>query len=361
MPRRILHLDLDAFFCAVEELRNPSLVGKPFAVGGRPEQRGVVASCSYAARMRGVRSAMPMARALRLCPELRIVPAQHGTYAQVSRRVMEYLYQLAPLVEQISIDEAFLDISELPGSSEAIARQIQRRINEEQGLPCSIGIASNKLVAKIANDVGKASARGAKPPNAITIVPEGMEAEFLAPLPVERLWGVGPKTAAELAKVGVTTIGDLAKCSEKELVAKFGKTGAYLAQRARGIDDTPIVPYHEPKSISQEITFARDISDGEQLRRTLRELAESIGKNLRQEGYLGSTIKLKVRWPDFTTVTRQMTLRAPTDQDDLIAGAALALFEKLWTPGKAVRLIGVGVGGLGSHPRQLSLWDETLR
>jgi DNA polymerase-4 len=213
MSRKILHLDLDAFFCAVEEQRNPDLAGKPFAVGGRPEERGVVASCSYPARLYGVHSAMPMARARRLCPGLMIISSRHSVYSQVSRQVMERLHRLSPLVEQVSIDEAFLDVSDLLDTGEEIARRLQQEIKAELSLPCSIGIASNKLVAKIANDVGKAANRSGKPPNAITNIPVGQEAEFLAPLPVERLWGVGPKTAERLFRIGIRLIGDLARCS----------------------------------------------------------------------------------------------------------------------------------------------------
>jgi DNA polymerase-4 len=182
MLRKIIHLDLDAFFCAVEEQQDPSLVGKPFAVGGLPEERGVVASCSYAAREYGVHSAMSTARAIRLCPALRIIRSRHGVYSQISKKVMGYLYKLSPLVEQISIDEAFMDVSELPDSGHEIARMLQKTINDEMGLPCSVGIANNKLVAKIANDVGKSTARTGSAPKAITDVPAGKEAEFLAPL-----------------------------------------------------------------------------------------------------------------------------------------------------------------------------------
>jgi DNA polymerase-4 len=358
MPRKILHLDLDAFFCAVEEQRDPSLKGKPFAVGGRPEERGVVASCSYAARLRGVRSAMPMARALRLCPGLQIIPSHHSEYSRVSRQVMERLRRLSSLVEQISIDEAFIDVTELPETGRRIAERLQAEINNDLGLPCSIGIASNKLVAKIANDIGKAAAKSGEPPNAITDVLPGQEAEFLAPLPVERLWGVGPKTAAQLAQIGVKTIGELALQDESNLVSLFGKTGRHLSLHARGIDDTPIVTYHAPKSISQETTFAKDIRDEQQLRHTLTELSQNVGKQLRQEGYAAATIKIKIRWPDFTTLTRQVTLPGPTDQDNQIIEATWSLFMKVWKPGRAVRLIGVGASGLGSPQRQLSLWED---
>ena len=274
MPRKILHLDLDAFFCAVEELHNPALRGKPFAVGGRPESRGVVASCSYAARQFGVHSAMPMARALRLCPGLLVVSTRHGVYGDYSRQVMDRLYQLTALVEPISIDEAFLDLSDLPEPGLEIARRLQSRIQQELGLPCSLGVATNKLVAKIATDTGKAARRGPTPPNAITVVPPGEEAAFLAPLPVSALWGVGPKSAARLEGMGIHTIGDLAQMSPAALVSHFGKNGADLARHARGIDDAPVVTTHEVKSISQETTFERDLRESEALRRTLLDLSE---------------------------------------------------------------------------------------
>lgn len=355
--RTILHLDLDAFFCAVEEKEQPDLFGKAFAVGGRPNERGVVASCSYAARRQGVRSAMPMSRALKLCPELIIVPPRHRLYAEVSRRVMALLHDLTPLVEQISIDEAFLDLSDLSTDGEALARSLQSRINDQLGLPCSLGVATNKLVAKIANDVGKGQAQTGAPPNAITIVPTGREADFLAPLPAQALWGVGPKTAERLASMGIHTIGDIAARSEAELTHLFGKNGADLARRARGIDDRPIVTEHETKSISKEVTFARDVAGGDELRRTLRELAEGVGRQLRQEGLSGGTVKLKLRWPDFTTITRQTTLTRPTDLDSEIVAAATKLFEHAWDGRTPVRLVGVGVSGLGSGYRQLGLWD----
>ena len=371
--RTIIHIDLDAFFCAVEELNHPELCGRAFAVGGRPEERGVVASCSYAARKFGIRSAMPMSRALRLCPDLIIISSHHGNYSKVSRQVMECIHRLTTQVEQISIDEAFLDVTGLPGSSAQIARDLQATIRNELGLPCSLGVASNKLVAKIATDVGKASARKQKAPdevpqdtlslsvypNAITVVPSGEEAEFLAPLPVEMLWGVGPKTAARLAELGVNTIGDLARRPEGELKRLFGKSGLEMAAHARGLDDSPIVTQYEAKSISQETTFARDVRNQQVLQETLQGLSGQVGRRLRHSGLQGSTVKIKVRWPDFTTLTRQVTLPQPTDQDSQIFTAAFQLFIQVWSPGKAVRLIGVGVSGLGRAIRQLSLWDET--
>src|SRR6185503_6410788 len=268
MPRTILHLDLDAFFCAVEETRNPELRGKAFAVGGKPDERGVVSSCSYAARRDGVRSAMPMSQALRLSRGLIIVPARHRLYSDVSRQVMEILHNVTGLVEQISIDEAFLDISDIRDDPEHLARGLQTRIHDELQLPSSIGIASNKMVAKIATEVGKAialqriKAQGlAEPPNAVTVVGHGEEAQFLNPLPADMLWGVGPKTSKRLSELGIHTIGDIAKWPEHEMIRLFGENGRDLARHSKGIDDRPVETERETKSISQEITFSRDVRD----------------------------------------------------------------------------------------------------
>jgi len=358
--RKIIHLDLDAFFCAVEELRDSSLRGKPFAVGGKPDERGVVASCSYPARRLGVRSAMPMSRAIRICPQLIIVPARHRAYSEVSEQVMQRLHNLTPLVEQISIDEAFLDVSDLPEPAEAIARRLQKQIRDELNLSCSLGVATNKLVAKIATDVGKASARSNDSPNAIQIVEEKREAHFLSPLPVIALWGVGPKTAAQLESKGMRTIGDIARQPEGDLVRLFGKHGYDLARHSKGIDDRPIVTSYEPKSISQETTFVRDVCDGVVLRRTLHEQADKVARSLRREKIGGVTVKLKIRWSDFTTLTRQKTLSQPTDQANEIYQVVKSLFNQLWK-GQAVRLIGVGVSGLGEMYKQLSLLDSNER
>jgi len=355
--RTIIHLDLDAFFCAVEEQRNPALIGKPFAVGGRPEVRGVVSSASYAARQFGVRSALPMAQAVRLCPDLIVVPPNHHAYRAVSLQVMERLHALTPLVEQISIDEAFLDLTALGTSGAVLAAQLQATIREDLALSCSLGVAANKLVAKIATDVGKSAARSGKMPQAICVVPPSDEAAFLAPLPATALWGVGPKTAEKLAALGLRTIGAIAAWPTADLIRRFGQHGEDLARHARGIDDRPIITERAAKSISQETTFARDVSDQATLERTLREQASEIARNLYRKGLMGTTVKLKIRWPDFTTPTRQLTLRGPTAEAEEIADAALRLFRQIWPRGQAVRLIGVGVSGLGAPPRQLSLWD----
>lgn len=358
MPRKILHLDLDAFFCAVEEQREPALRGQPFAVGGRPDQRGVVASCSYAARRFGIRSAMPMSRAVKLCPQLIIVPSHFDLYRAASQQVMARLHQLTPLVEQLSIDEAFLDVSDLPEPAETLARRLQATINTELNLPCSLGVATNKLVAKIANDVGKSAARSGQPPNALQVVPPGQEAAFLAALPVEALWGVGPKTAERLHGLGLRTIGDLARWPESDLGRRFGQHGYDLARHAKGLDERPVVTEHEAKSISQETTFAKDITDRPVLLETLRRQAEQVGYRLRREGLSGTTVKLKLRWADFTTLTRQVTLEQPTNLDEAIYASALQLFDKTWPPGKRVRLLGVGVSGLETAAYQLGLWPD---
>jgi DNA polymerase-4 len=367
MPRTILHIDLDAFFCAVEENQNPSLRGKAFAVGGRPEERGVVASCSYAARRMGVRSAMPMGRALRLCPGLIIVSSRHRLYGEVSRQVMGILREQTPLVEQISIDEAFLDISDIQQQVEPFGRQLQRRIRDELHLPCSIGIASNKLMAKLATEVGKAhalqriKAEGlVEPPNALTVVGVGEEAAFLDPLPADMLWGVGPKTSARLSELGIHTIGDIARWPEYELVRLFGENGRDLSRHAKGIDDRPVVTEHETKSISQEVTFSKDLRDDKVLEQRLREQSAEVARQLRNNNLVGKTIKLKIRWPDFTTLTRQTTLNDPTDQEEVIAKTALGLMHAVRKSNQPVRLIGVGVSGLGAPIRQLGLWDANL-
>jgi DNA polymerase IV len=364
MPRTILHIDLDAFFCAVEETQNPELRDKAFAVGGKPDERGVVASCSYTARRMGVRSAMPMSKALRLSPKLIIVSPRHHLYGEVSRQVMQRLRDLTSSVEQISIDEAFLDISDIRAQPETIARRLQARIRDELQLPCSLGIASNKMVAKIATEVGKSLVlRNTRldekiaPPNALTVVPAGDEAAFLSALPADMLWGVGPKTFSRLNELGIHTIGDIAKWPESEMIRMFGENGRDLARHAKGIDDRPVTIERETKSISQEITFSRDVRDDKALEKTVREQSAEVARQLRKNELAGSTVKLKMRWPDFTTLTRQTTLDHRTDQEEEIAKAALNLLTSVRKPNQAVRLIGVGVSSLGQPIRQLGLWD----
>jgi len=358
--RRIIHLDLDAFYCAVEEQRNPALKGKAFAVGGRPEQRGVVSSCSYAARARGVRSAMPMRTALGLCPDLLIVSPHFPAYRAASRQVMQNMRGLTPLVEQISIDEAFLEVTNFSDPVEGIAHRLQKGIRQNYGLPCSLGVASNKLVAKIATDVGKMDVKKGIPPNAITIVPPGKEAEFLEELPVTMLWGVGPKTAEKLALLQIEKIGELAQHPEADLMRRFGKIGYDLSLRARGIDTRPIELEHEAKSISQEITYAKDIRDGLKLRKTLQQQAHEVARQLQKQNLTARTVKIKLRWPDFTTLTRQITPGSTFTDAETIGHHALELFEKEWQRAnhQPVRLIGIGVSGLENPPQQIGLWDR---
>ena len=358
MSQIILHLDLDAFFCSVEETQDPTLRGRPFAVGGKPNERGVVASCSYAARALGVHSAMPMSRAVQICRDLIIVPGRHELYGEYSEKVMAKLRDLTPLVEQISIDEAFLDISDMREDSASIALRLQTGIRKELLLPSSIGIASNKLVAKIATEVGKKSGKKRnEPPFALTIVPPGREANFLAPLPADMLWGVGPKTFARLSELGIYTIGDIAGWPEKELINLFGEHGRDLWQHAQGIDPRPVVTEYETKSISQETTYTVDVRDEQTLEKTLREQAREVGRQLRRNDLAGKTVKMKIRWSDFTTLTRQVTLPALTDNDDEIFLTAVKLMKSVRKQGQTVRLIGVGVSGLGPPVRQLGLWD----
>ena len=358
MERKILHLDLDAFFCSVEELLDPSLKGKPFAVGGNPQGRGVVSSCSYTARKFGVHSAMPMARALSLCPELIVIHHRHGLYGEYSNKVMDILRSYTPLFQQVSIDEAFLDVSDLPKPAGLIAREIQERVDREVHLPCSLGVATNKLVAKVANDFGKSQVKSGQAPRQITIVPLGEEAAFLAPLEVQALWGVGPKTSQKLHGQGIHTIGQLAALSIAELEANFGNNALEMHARALGIDPSPVHSEREVKSVSNEVTFTKDTTDSEVLRQTLRALADKVGYRLRQAGLAGSVVQIKLRYSNFETLTRQTALPQPTNLDDEIYAAAEKLFEANIIPTRAVRLIGIGVSRLTPPYRQLSLWDD---
>ncbi len=357
--RTIIHLDLDAFYCAVEELFDPSLRGKPFAVGGSPEYRGVVSSCSYAARKKGIHSALPMAQAVRLCPELIILKGRYKEYSRKSRQVMAILNKATSLVEQISIDEAFLDVSAVEGDKISLAKSLQSEILSSAHLPSSLGIATNKLVAKIATDVGKASIKTDTYPNAIQFVPPGREAEFLAPLPLETLWGIGPKTADQLYKIGMKNIGDLAAWPLNDLVKRLGKNGYDLHFRAQGVDKREIKTHREPKSVSQEVTFGRDVNDKIRLEEQIHHQSQTISSSLKKSNLLGSTIRLKLRWPNFETITRQTTLPIPTDDPEIIYQQANSLFKENWNGKTPIRLIGVGISGLQPPSKQLSLWDKT--
>lgn len=339
--RQIIHLDLDAFFCSVEELLNPEIRGKRIIVGGDPRGRGVVSAASYAARQYGVHSAMPLREAARLCPDAIFLPTRHREYRHQSRQVMAILREYTPLVEPISIDEAFLDVSGselLWGPSQRLAREIQRRIQDELNLPASIGLATSKLVAKIASDHGK--------PKGFVVIPPGTEAEFLAPLPVERLWGIGPVTARRLRSLGITTIGQMAQSSAALLDIEFGRQAETLRVHALGVDDRPVETDHQAKSVGHEHTFSQDVGDEEKVDRCLLDLSDRVAHRLRREGVQARTLTLKLRYSDFTTISRSRTLPLPTDLGEEIYRVARDLLHRHRRKGRKIRLLGVSASGL---------------
>ena len=345
----ILHVDLDAFFAAVEQRDRPELRGRPVIVGGDPGARGVVSAASYEARRFGVHSAMPLRTAAALCPEGVFLPVNGAKYRTASRAVMEILGRFTPRVEQVSIDEAFLDVAGsevLFGSPPAIAAAIKAAVQAEVGLTASVGVASTKLVAKIASDLRK--------PDGLVVVTPGEEAAFLAPLPIARLWGVGAQTRAALAEYGVRTIGDLAAIDPRLLVRRLGKHGATLVERALGVDASPVTGDVEAKSVSHEHTFNADTSDVDQIERTLLALSEGVAARLRAGGVRAATVQVKVRDSAFRTVTRQRTLAEPTDLAEPIWHVALDL-ARPEIRGRRIRLVGVGAHGLG-EPAQMELF-----
>jgi DNA polymerase-4 len=350
--RTILHVDLDAFFAAVEQRDNPELRGRPVVVGmgGGSNDRGVVSAASYEARKFGVHSAMPIRTARRLCPTCVFVPVRGAAYQAASREVMGVLRRFTPLVEPISIDEAFLDVTgsrRLFGDGEAIARRIKDAITAELGLTASVGVASTKLVAKIASDLRK--------PDGLVAVEPGTEARFLAPLPISRLWGVGPSTAAALRDFNVATIGDLQVLDRSALVRRFGKHGASLVDRAHGFDPDPVDDPDAAKSVSHETTFDEDTADPEVLERTLLAMAEGVSGRLRHSGLKAATITVKVRDSGFNTVTRQRGLPEPTDMTEPIWQLAVELARPEMR-GKRIRLLGVAASHFGVR-EQLGLFE----
>jgi DNA polymerase IV len=356
--RTILHVDLDAFFAAVEQRDNPALRGKPVVVGGGgPNDRGVVSAASYEARPFGVRSAMPLRTAAALCPQAIFVPVDGAKYGRVSRDVMAILRRYTPLVEQVSIDEAFLDLTgtdALFGPGEVVGKRVKADIRAEIRLTASVGVASNRLVAKIASELRK--------PDGLVVVPAGEEASFLAPLPIERLWGVGASSRRALADYGVRTIGDLANLPAAVLERRFGNQGATLAARARGIDDAPLSIEAAAKSVSQEHTFDTDTADWEVLERSLLALSEGVAGRLRKDGLRCSTVAVKIRDSNFVTITRQRRLADATDLTDVIWRTAVALTRRE-VRGMTVRLLGVAATGLTDR-QQLPLFateDERRR
>ena len=347
----ILHVDLDAFFAAVEQRDRPELRGRPVIVGGGgPNDRGVVSAASYEARAFGVHSAMPLRTAGALCPRGVFLPVDGAKYQRVSRQVMAILRRFTPRVEPVSIDEAFLDVAgseALFGDGETIARAIKDAIRSELELTASVGVAGTKLVAKIASDLRK--------PDGLVVVPLGEEAAFLAPLPMARLWGVGPQTRLALADYEVRTIGDLAALPADVLVRRLGQHGAELAARARGIDPSPVSDGADPKSVSHEHTFTVDTHDPDEIERTLLALAEGVGGRLRASGLRAATISVKVRDEHFETRTRQRTLEEPTDQTETIWRTALEL-ARPEVRGRTIRLLGVGASHFGER-QQLGLFE----
>jgi len=351
----ILHVDMDAFFAAVEQLDNPELRDKPVLVGGNPRERGVVAAASYEARPFGCHSAMPMAKALHLCPKAIVVAPRFERYEEVSRKIFDVFDRFTPLVEALSIDEAFLDVAGLVrlfGSPDQIARELKQRIKAETKLTASAGVAPNKFLAKLASDLEK--------PDGLVIVRPDQVQAFLDPLPISRLWGVGKATLPRFEELGVRTFGDARRLTESELRERFGEAGGQFYRLVRGIDDHEVVPDREAKSMSNEITFPVDLEDHECLRAVLLEQAEQVARRLRRYGLTARTVTLKIRSGDFTTITRRMTLEAATDQTDVLWHAVGELFDR-WSRQEAfpVRLIGMGVSQLTAGTgQQLSLFGQ---
>ncbi len=346
--RTILHVDLDAFYASVEQLDRPELRGGPVVVGADPREgrgRGVVAAASYEARRYGIGSAMPISEAWRRCPHAAYLRPRPERYAEMSRRVFGIFQRYTDRVEPLSIDEAFLDLTgceRLFGPGEVVARRIQQAVRGETGLGASVGVAPNKFLAKIASDLEK--------PGGLVVVRPGEEQRFLAPLPVERLWGVGPRTAEALRAVGVRTIGDLARWRREDLEARFGEAGAHLWELARGRDDRPVEPRQEPKSLGAEVTFDEDVADSEVVRATLLDLCERVAARLRRRGFLARGVVLKLRDETFTTRTRSAPLPEPTDlSEDLFAAATGLLCRVPFRPGVRVRLVGVQAIRLVPH------------
>ncbi len=336
--RYILHADLDAFYASVEQLDEPSLRGKPVVVGGRPESRGVVAAASYEARKFGVHSAMPMKTALQASPQIIRVDARFARYRELSRVVMDIFSDVTSTVEPLSLDEAFLDLTvvvpDYP-SARSVASGIKARVRSETGLAITIGGGVSKTVAKVASQVGK--------PDGLTVVPPGAEREFLAPLDVGLISGVGPKTGETLKNAGITKIGDLVACDIDDLRRVLGNRGLELRDRALGIDGSRVSTDRTRKSVSSERTFASDIGDATTLHERMAELATEIAQYLRRRGLLGRTVRVKLRLADFTTFTRQDTLDVPTDDPAVIRDVAARLLDAELAPDREFRLIGVGV------------------
>lgn len=351
--RCILHIDLDAFFVSVEQVLAPDLRSKPVVVGGRPDRRGVVASASYEARVFGIRAGMPLAQAYRLCPKAIFLQGSFPAYRDASERFMAILADFSPCLEPAGLDEAYIDVTgcEAHGTPRQLALRIKERVKKELKLIASVGVASCKVVAKIASDLGK--------PDGLVEVAAGQEKDFLATLPVASLPGVGKKTEQALKAMGISTVGQLATLPPEAINNRFGAAGVMIHHYANGIDNREVEPPGEAKSISRETTFAEDTLDRAFLQAILRYLCERVGAELRQESKHTRTITLKLRYADFETITRRISSKEVTDADEVIfAGAVKLLDQALARKRKLVRLIGVGVSNLVSYGKQLYLLDS---
>ena len=354
--RLVLHLDMDAFYAAIEQLDHPAYRGKPVVVGADPKGgtgRGVVSTCSYEARRYGIHSAMPISQAYRRCPKAIFLPPRFERYAEISRQVMRILHDFSPQLLQISIDEAFIDItqtSKFHGGAKVLAEKLKTRIKNETGLTASVGLAPNMFIAKVASDLQK--------PDGLTICEAGQEKAFLAPLPVKKLWGVGPKTEVHLQKMGFATIGQVAQSPQKLLAEKLGKWGAHLWELANGIDDRPVEDWGPRKSISQEHTYDQDVADMKTVEKTIWLIADGLSADMRRADLKGRVLTLKIRLEGFETFTRQRKLPEFTNDAETMREIALEIFHHFDRRGKKVRLIGIGMSHLNNTGgEQLSLFQ----
>jgi DNA polymerase-4 len=339
--RKILHIDMDAFFAAVEEKKDPSLKGKPVVIGGMgdPSKRGVVSTANYEARKFGIHSAMPLRTAHKLCPHAIFLPVDYEAYEAASRQFKTVLLDVTSIMENVGIDEAYLDISDDPDTNETIVERIKGGIYEKTGLTCSIGIAPNKLLAKIASDMQK--------PNGFTVLTDNDIEGRLWPMPIRKLYGIGPKTEEHLKAMNIATIGQLAELPVEILIQRFGPSyGYYLHEAARGIDESPLVTHWEPKSFSRETTFQEDVKNWQIIARTIAELTKEVVSDLTRKGYRARTITLKIRYSDFRTVTRACSAHEALRSEDEIRRLAFSCLKRVDLAGQKVRLVGVRVGNL---------------
>jgi DNA polymerase-4 len=347
--RTILHVDMDAFYASVEERDNPELRGKPIIVGGNATSRGVVAAANYTARKFGIHSAMPTKTAIKHCPSVVLIKPRIKYYAEVSRHIHSIFARFTPLIEPLSLDEAFLDVTDslkLFGSAKNIGHNIQRSIKDELGLAASIGIAPNKFLAKIASDIDK-------PNGFVCVAPEEIQS-FLDPLPVKRIWGVGKVTEKKFTTAGLHTLRDIRLLTKEKINHLLGKHGEHFWNLAQGIDDRPVIADHKAKSISHETTFNADIEDRNILSAWLLNLTEQVMRRVRRKGFKGRTIHIKIRFDDFTTITRSKTLNQPTDITKIAWQTVQQLLEKHLPAGRSVRLIGMGIDGFESSSEKQS-------